>query len=143
MQARDYRAGLARALRRPRKVPLRCSAACIMHANQISYNTLKSQSRGPTVTKHAWFQHWGKLHSLRHNNSTHWNNPGHELLDNLTGEGDQRCLHPVITQRGDKLVHCVTFLRNCKTRCRALCPAKILSLTMMQIYGGEVTPDHN
>ncbi len=57
-----------------------------MHANQISYNTLKSQSRGPTVTKHAWFQHWGKLHSLRHNNSTHWNNPGHELLDNLTGK---------------------------------------------------------
>jgi len=44
--------------------------------------------------------------------------------------------HIRFTQFGDYLIHCVTFLRHCESPFRALSPIKILSLTMVQFYGG-------
>ena len=45
--------------------------------------------------------------------------------------------HIRFTQFGDYLIHCVTFLRHCESPFRALSPIKILSLTMVQFYGGR------
>ena len=40
------------------------------------------------------------------------------------------------TQLGNDQVHCVTFLRHSESPFRAVLPSKILSLTMVQFYGG-------
>ncbi len=42
------------------------------------------------------------------------------------------------TQLGNDLIHCVTFRRHSESPFRAVRPSKILSLTMVQFYGGEV-----
>ena len=41
------------------------------------------------------------------------------------------------TKFGNDLIHCVTFLRHSESPFRAVRPSKILSLTMVQFYGGR------
>ncbi len=42
------------------------------------------------------------------------------------------------TKLGNDLIRCVTFLRHSASPFRAVRPSKILSLTMVQFYWGEV-----
>ena len=48
--------------------------------------------------------------------------------------------HVGFTKLGNDLIHCVTFLRHYESPVRAVRPSKILSLTMVQFYRGEITP---
>ena len=41
------------------------------------------------------------------------------------------------TQLGNDLIHCMTFLVHSESPFRAIRPSKILSLTMVQFYGGR------
>ena len=41
------------------------------------------------------------------------------------------------TEFGNDLTHCVTFLRHSESLFRAVRPSKILSLTMVQLYGAK------